>query len=165
LHVSLSDKTLIIYLEENRMVSYNGEFRVEITTPILDEIVLQSVLDAKMVGFEDMYVFSARLYSSSKLEGDLVATVVELQVFTLSEVTLTGSADQVTIRAGEAGKINLIEFPVRIAFLDVRSASIVSLSVQEQMEVNAVEDSKIFYLGSPSIDAEVDGTSHLAPLE
>jgi hypothetical protein len=63
-----------------------GEIRVEIITPVLDEIRLFSILDTKVTGFEDMQELNASLYSSSKLEGDLEVDTFELKVFTHSEV-------------------------------------------------------------------------------
>jgi hypothetical protein len=76
LHISMKDQTLNIYLEENRLAYYAGEFRVEIITPVLDEIRLSSVLDTEITGFDAMQGLKASLYSSSKLEGDLEVSTI-----------------------------------------------------------------------------------------
>lgn len=160
LHVKKQGDTLNIYLEENRMAYYAGEFQVEITTPVLYEMILLSVLETSIIGFKPFHKFSANLYSSSKLEGDLEITILELQVFNRSEIVLRGSADQVKIRAAEAGNVDLSEFPAQTAIVDAETGSTIKINVQKQLEVEATENSKVFYLGNPSINTiELDETS------
>jgi len=165
LHVSKTDKTLTIYLEEDRMAYYAGEFKVEVITPVLDEIRLLSVIDTKITGFEDLQGIKASLYSSSTLEGDLEVNKLDLHVFLNSEIILTGSADQVNIRAADTGLIDLTEFPVRTAIVDAKSGSIVKLNVQEQLSVDATGNSKVFYLGNPTISTIVDESSQVEPMD
>jgi hypothetical protein len=165
LHVSKTDKTLNIYLEENRMAYYAGEFKVEIITPVLDEIMLLSVIDTKITGFEDLQGLKASLYSSSKLEGNLEVNKLDLQVFLNSEIILTGSADQVNIRAADTGLVDLTEFPARTASVDAKSGSIVKLNVQEQLSVDATGNSKVLYFGSPTISTIVDESSQVEPMD
>lgn len=166
LHAQTWGDKLAIYLEENRMAGYVGEFRVEIVTPLLEELILLANIETTMRGFDPMEDFSASVYSSGKLEAEMDVSVLQLQAFTHSEITLSGSAENVNIRAGYSSQVDLSNMDVGFATVEARENSTVILHVRDQLDVFVEVNSAVFYSGDPSItNFESDETSIIESLD
>ena len=98
------------------------------------------------------------------MNGNLEADDVVIKASRASRVTLEGSATTLTIDASGGSRIDLADFPVRDASIELRGISHATVNASERLDpVNLRGDSRLGYLGDPAfgvLDTSGDSAIH-----
>ena len=152
LKVEKDGKTLKIGLDPE--YSYNireATMEAELTMPELTGLDLSGSSDATVTGFASTKAFHADLSGSSTLRGDIEAGDASFDLSGSSDVTLTGSGGDVKIDASGSSVIDLSDFPVIDADVEVSGSSRVTVNASGRLGAEASGGSHVFYLGSPML--------------
>jgi hypothetical protein len=180
LDVSKSGDTLRLGLE--RGVSLRGDVTLEatITMPDLEGLKLSGASRASVSGFRssgrlDINLSGAsrvdgdleagevdiRLSGASRVDGDLEAGDVDIDASGASRVVLEGSATGLILEGSGASSLDLADFTVNTAEVELNGASEATVNVQERIDpVDVSGASRLRYLGDPSLgDVSTSGGS------
>lgn len=154
--------------------------KAEITMPALDSLEVSGASKATIKGFtvsEDFELEVSGLSSvkmvdikvgnaefdvsgASKVTGDMIATDVDFMVSGMSTIELTGSADNLELDASGASDVDLTDFIVQDADVELSGASKATVNVKGKLDYDVSAASSLYFLGNPTIGkSEVSGAS------
>jgi hypothetical protein len=139
--------------------------QAEITMPDLDEVQLSGATRADVDGFIVTHSFVAGISGASRLRGTYVTIGdVSFTVWGASTVELSGSGGDLTPTFSGASRLELRNFPVNNANVDLSGASQGTVNPDGRLDATASGASTILYLGNPTLgDITTSGGSTIAP--
>ncbi len=155
--------------------------RAEITMPELYELELSGATSGTVEGFSSAHKFVLDISGASSLDlVDMSAGDIEIDLsgastvnggitssgdarFTLSgssTIELEGAANDMRINAGGASHLELSDFPVHNANVNLSGASHTTLNLDGRLDANLSESSHLLYTGEPTLgDIDTSGGS------
>jgi len=141
-----------------------GTREVEITMPELAGLDLSGASDATISGFKSTNNLTVDLSGASSLGGDIESGDASFILSGSSDTNLTGSGGNLTLDASGSSDVDLSEYPVADANLNVGGASMAIVNPSDVLNVEASGASDVYYLGSPSLGSiEASGASTVEP--
>jgi hypothetical protein len=157
--------TLMIGLEPGRLSTVRrATLEAEVTMPELTGVELSGASQATISGFESAKPLDVEASGASELRGDIEAADARFHISGASQVTLTGSAEDLTVEASGASRVDLSDFDVADADIELSGASRATVSANGRLDARASGASELTYLGSPTLgDIETSGASSVMP--
>lgn len=138
--------------------------QAEITMPRLTGVKLTGASTAALVGFSGAPSFDGNLSGAAQLTGDLSTTNTTLDISGASEVTLRGATQTLSVTASGASNLNLGDFAVESAKLDVSGATRALVNVSQVLDATASGASSVQYVGIPAqVRENTSGASSVRP--
>lgn len=138
--------------------------QVEITMPELTRLRLSGACDGTITGFKSTKALEAILLGASSLQGDVEAGDVLVNADGASQVTLSGSGQNLTVAAAGASTVDLTKFSAADANVYAGGSSEVTVNPSGKLDAVASGNSTIYYLGSPILGTiEKIGDSEVRP--
>ncbi len=165
--VRVEGERLVLGMNDGRTLNLGPlnlrTLQATITMPALDELALHGAADARISGFASSDDFEAELTGASNLSGDLEAGDVRLDLAGASSVTLEGSGGNLEAFASGSSALELGDFAVLDAALELSGASRATVNVAGQLDVDASGASTVAYTGNPELGAiETNGASSVS---
>lgn len=180
IRVSKTGEKLEIRLKSG--YSYHSvTLRAEITMPELYELELSGATSGTVEGFSSSHKFVLDISGASSLDlVDMSAGDIEIDLsgastvnggitssgdarFTLSgasTIELEGAANDLRINVGGASHLELSDFPVHNANVNLSGASHTTLNLDGRLDANLSESSHLLYTGEPTLgDIDTSGGS------
>ncbi|MFC1932507.1 head GIN domain-containing protein [Chloroflexota bacterium] len=154
--------------------------KAEITMPALHGLRLSGATRGTITGFKSSEDFSLDISGASSLDmidievgdaefeisgaskatGDMKANNAEFEVSGASKVELEGSANNMILNASGANDINLADFPLDNAEIDLNGASEATVNAKGRVDCVVSDASSLYFLGNPTMgNIEVTGAS------
>jgi hypothetical protein len=143
--------TLQIGLVPNHPDIRSATLEAEVTMPELAGLDLTGASHVTITGFKSAQALVVDASGASHLRGDIEAGDLTFNLDGGSEVMLTGSAENATIKASGSGEIDLSAFSVVDANVEAGGASQVTVNVSGRLDVDASNGAEVYYLGSPTL--------------
>lgn len=157
--VSKSGNTLRIGLKRNRSYKLeNTTLEAQVTMPRLAALDLSSGSHVTVTGFQSTDDFDADLSSGSNLQGDIEAGDVNFDLSSGSGMTLSGSAQFMKLDASSGGQIDLSDFSVVDADVEMSSGGRATVNVSGRLDADASSGSHVTYVGNPTL-GDIDASS------
>lgn len=139
--------------------------QAEITMPDLEEVQLSGATVADLDGFSVTHHFAAGISGASRLQGTYETTGnVSFTVSGASTVELTGAGGGLIADVSGASRLELRNFPVHNANVDLSGASQGTVNLDGRLDANASGASTLRYLGGPTLGTiNTSGASTVAP--
>jgi hypothetical protein len=164
LQVEKFGSTLKIGLKTGISIVSNATLEAEITMPELTGLDLSGASSATISGFKSTKNLTVDLSGASSLRGDIEAGDTSFDLSGSSNANLTGSGGNLTLDASGSSDVDLSDFPVADAEIDVSGASTVTVNASGRLDVEASGASNVTYLGDPSMGTiETSGASSVEP--
>ena len=137
--------------------------KARIGMPELRGVMLSGASTGSVEGFSSGNDLSIGLSGASILEGRVEARQVDMRLSGASKIVISGSADKIMARGSGASVLQLEEFVVDRASVDLSGASRATVDVKILMEhVDLSGASMLYYAGDPQLeDVETSGASRL----
>jgi hypothetical protein len=123
----------------------------DVTMPELTGLNLSSASHIAITGFKSTKNLDVEMSSASRLRGDIEAGDARFRASSASNVSLRGSADDVSVDATSGSTVNLADFAVADANITAASASEVTVNASGRLDADASSASHVYYLGSPTL--------------
>ena len=164
LEVVKQGSTLKIGLKTER-ISSDTTREAEVTMPDLTGLDLRGASQVTLTGFKSTNALNLDLSAASHLRGDIEAGDVRLDVSDASQVTLRGSAGDVTMDdVSGASTVDLADFPVVNANVTARDTSVITVNASGTLDVDASGASEVYYVGNPTLgEIETSDESSVEP--
>lgn len=162
--VEKSGTTLKIGLQPTASILGNVTLEADITMPELVGLEASGSTDIDISGFKSSQALAIDLSGSSTLNGDIESGDVTFDSSGSSDAKLTGSGGKLILETSGSSSIDLSEFKVADADLDVGGSSDVTVNASGTLDVKATGSSDVTYLGSPTIGSiDTSGSSSVHP--
>jgi hypothetical protein len=156
-----SGGTLVLDLEDGRAYT-NVTLRAQISMPELRALELSGASDAKFTQFKSSDPFDLKASGASLAIGDIEAGDVAIKLSGASDARLEGEGGDLLLEASGASKVDLEDYKVEDATLDLSGASDVTVRVNGVLNVSASGASTVMYFGNPSLgDISTSGASSI----
>lgn len=160
----------------------NATFKAYVSLPLLEEVdgsgATSTVLEDGLSYGERMIVdlsgasevkgniesekVRIDLSGASDINGEVKAADVEVNISGASEATLSGYSDHGTFELSGSSSLNASEFNVKVARIDLSSASDLKLAVSDVIDIEASGASGALIYGHPSIEKqEISGAAEV----
>jgi hypothetical protein len=141
--------------------SYNSStLRAEVTMPSLDAVDVSGAASATLRGFADGGNFSGQASGASRIEGDLEAADVDLDLSGASRINLRGSGDALRVDASGASNAELRDFAVETAGVNLSGASRADINPSGSLDYSLSGASNLTYSGNVKVGrSETSGGS------
>jgi hypothetical protein len=160
-HVDVSKKgdTLKIGLKGNRGYQLkNTTLEAEVIMPTLLGLKMSAGSHATITGFKSTEDFDADLSAGSQLRGDIEAGNGNFDLSGGSHVTLSGSAQDLKLDASAGGQIDLGDFSVVDADVNMSGGGRAKVNVSGRLDAKASSGSHVTYVGNPTLgDIDTSG--------
>jgi len=150
LQVVKEGNTLKIGLKPGQDVR-NATLQAEVTMPELAGLDLSGASHVTITGFKPTQALVVDASGASHLRGDIEAGNASFDLAGSSGVTLSGSAQDVTIDAAGGSEADLSAFSVVDANVEARGKSQVTVNVSGRLDVDASNGANVYYLGNPTL--------------
>ncbi len=182
--VTQSGQILKIYLSPHHIFTDftfgRKTLRAEIAMPTISGVQISGASQGTITGFKSAGDFKLVISGASSLEmldigagginfevsgatrvnGDVTASNAEFEVSGASHVKLSGSAADIILRVSGAGKVDLADFPLNNADVELSGASEATVNVKDGLDIVASGASRLYFLGNPTIgNINVSGAS------
>lgn len=151
LRVEKQGTTLQIYFVPGYNVRQMGGAKAKITLPTLEYLNLSGATTGTITGFKSNLNLNANISGASTLRGDLEASNARLEASGASRITLTGSAKEATLIATGASTLNLGDFAVDSANVELSGASNGTIRATSKLDYNLSGASHLTYTGNPTV--------------
>ncbi len=137
--------------------------KAEITMPDLYELSLSGATRGTVKGFSSSHDFILGLSGASRLSGDITAGDAQFIASGVSTIQLQGSADDMTVNASSASRVELASFPVNNAQVILSGASRGTVNLGGRLDADLSGASKLSYIGEPTMgNIQTSGGSTLS---
>lgn len=182
--VSKEGETLKIYLNPHHpFTDFTVKvrtFKAKITMPALHGLHLSGATKGTVTGFKSSDDFSLdvsgasslnmneievgnarfEISGASKVTGSIKASDVKFEVTGASKVELKGSTNNIVLNASGASNLNLVDFPLNNANVNLSGASEATTNVKEKLDVILSGASKLYFIGNPTMgNISISGAS------
>jgi hypothetical protein len=152
LYIENVDGTLNIGLNPDYAYDIpQATMRAEVTMPDLAGLQLNGSSHASLSCFDNMQDFSAKLTGSSSLSGEIQAETTNLDAYGSTFVHLSGTGLNLSLDACGSNMIDLSDYTVEDASLQVACASTVVVNVDGHLEVDAAQNAQVFFVDNPAV--------------
>jgi hypothetical protein len=152
LDVSKKGNTLKIGLRSRRSYRLkNATLEAEVTMPTLVWLDLSGGSRVTITGFTSTEDFNADLSGGSHLGGDMEAGDANFDLSGGSHLTLSGSAQDLKLDASGGGQIDLGDFSVVDANVEMSGGGRATVNASGRLDVDASGGSHVTYVGSPTL--------------
>jgi hypothetical protein len=152
IRVEKHGSTLRIYVEPGITVRSRG-MSATVTLPRLERLELSGGSQAVMDMNLDRGRFGATLSGGAGLRGRLQATEAVLSASGGGRVGLEGQAAELRLEGSGAGRFDLDSYAATNASVELSGGSEARVVASESIEARLSGGSKLFYRGSPSVNA------------
>lgn len=146
----------------NVEVNQGDEFSVLIRVDdnLVEYLQVEKVGDTLKIGLEQN-----RVYGPSSLQAEItMPSLTGLEVSGGTDVTVSGTGDDISIDASGGSDVDLASFTVVNANIDASGGSDVTINASGTLNVDASGGSQVYYLGSPTLgQIETSGGSDVDP--
>ena len=165
LDVVKQGSTLKIGLKTDRISRDDSTREAEVTMPDLTGLDLRGASQVTLTGFKSTNALNLDLSAASHLRGDIEAGDTQIDVSDASQVTLRGSAGDVTMDdVSGASTVDLADFPVTNANVTARDGSVITVNASGTLDVDARGASEVYYVGDPTLgEIETSDESSVEP--
>jgi hypothetical protein len=163
LKVEKRGDTLVIGLKPFRSSNLrNATLKAEVHLPVLRAVEASGASDLRIGGFSSVKDFEVNLSGASYLEGEISARDVSIEVSGASRVLLQGRAADLRLDASGASNLDLEDFPVEDADIELSGASEAEVVVTGTLDINASGASRLYFGGSPTMGrVDLSGASSI----
>jgi hypothetical protein len=123
----------------------------EVTMPALAGLELSGASAVSVTGFESTEALFVDASGASSLGGDIAAGGVRVNVSGASQVKLSGSGEDLVMDASGGSSLDLGDFPVTDAKVEVSGASSATVNVSGRLDAEASGAARLRYRGSPTL--------------
>jgi len=173
--VTKSGNELKIYLQPRHIFTDftmgMKTLKAEITMPVLRELTISGATTGSITGFKsandlDIEVSGAstleiidcemnnaefEVSGASKISGNMTAKDMDIEVSGASKAELSGSADEITFEVSGASNLDMKDFIIQNADIDLSGASEANLRVKGKVDVTVSGASRLYFYGNPEI--------------
>ena len=143
---------LKIGLKPNRDYTIrDATMEAEVTMPELAGLDMSGGSHATITGFKSARALAVDMSGGSHLQGDIEAGDATFDLSGSSEVILTGSAQNVMIKASGSSEVDLADFSVVDANVDLSGSSEATVNPSGRLDADASGASRVYYLGTPTL--------------
>jgi hypothetical protein len=150
LEVVKEGDTLKIGLETDQRVK-DGTFEAEVTLPELSGLSLSGASQATTAGFQSANTLEVDVSGASRLRGEIEAGDAQFDVSGGGQVTLGGSANDLSVTASGASNVDLTNLTAANANIKASEASKVTVNTDGTLDADARGASKVYYVGNPRL--------------
>jgi hypothetical protein len=152
LDVEKRGDTLVIGLKPFRSYSLGkATLEAEVQMPDLRAVEASGASDLRISGFSSIKDFEVDLSGASYLESEISARDVRIEVSGASRVRLQGNAEDLRLDASGASNLDLEEFPVKDADIELSGASEAEVVLSGTLDIKASGASRLYFGGSPTM--------------
>jgi hypothetical protein len=157
--VSQEGQTLIIRLR--RFISIGPvTLRASVTMPQLHGLTASGASHGTISDFSSTEDLEIKVSGASKVTGDIIAGNVEFNISGASNIQLGGSANDLDAGVSGASHLNLDDFTVNNADVNMSGASSGTVNLNGRLDANLSGASTLWYIGEPtSTDINTSGGS------
>jgi hypothetical protein len=143
---------------------WNATLEAQVTMPELTGLDLSGGNHATITGFKSTKALDVDLSGGCQLRGDIEAGNASFDLSEGNDVTLTGSAEDLTIEALGGSGADLSAFAVENATVVATGGSQVTVNAKGMLVADALGGSEVYYLGNPtSVTSNASGGSEVRP--
>ena len=163
LQVEKKRDTLVVGLKPSRSYNLrNTTLEAEIQLPELEMIDASGASEVRISGFSSSKDFQVNLSGASYLEGDVTAREVFIEVSGASRARLQGKAEILHVDASGASNLDLEDFPVEDADIELSGASEAAVVLNGTLDIDASGASRLYFGGSPTMGrVDLSGASSI----
>jgi hypothetical protein len=162
LQVEKIGSTLKIGLKPSASIRGPVTLEAEISMPELVGIDLSGASTANISGFSSIENLNVALSGSSSLKGDITAGDTTVDLSGSSDMKISGNGGNLNLDASGSSEVDLSEYTVEDANLDVSGASTVTVKSNGILNAKASGASDIYYLGNPTLgNTDSSGSSNI----
>jgi hypothetical protein len=160
--VQAEKKDAVLHLRlDSQQRFLDGTWKVSITMPRLDGLTIGGASRVTCKGFDQGKDLKARVGGASRRNGEIKAGQVTLEVAGASQAKLTGSAERATLSATGASRLELKDFALGSAVVQLEGASAATVNAQQKLDYRVSGASHLKYVGEPAIgEKRVTGAAH-----
>ena len=147
LEIRLFDRLLLIDYPHYSLFRKRGT--IFITMPSLQDMVFAGPSNVTVEGFTEQETVFIETSGESRLQVNMNAPLIRLRASSLSEITLTGSANELTAETSGAAVIDAYQVPVVKATTLAHSNSQIKVHASDWLIATATGNSFIYYKGNP----------------
>jgi hypothetical protein len=153
--------TLALDLEDGRSYT-NVTLEAQISMPTLRALEVSGASDARFTQFASSEPFDLLASGASSAQGDIETGDIRANVSGASDIQLAGSGRDLRLEASGASRVDMEEFSVDDASLDLSGSSEVTVNVSGILDVSASGASDVIYVGNPTLGSiETSGSSSI----
>lgn len=163
LRIEKRGETLVLGLKPSRSYNLrNATLEAEVHMPELRGIDVSGASDVSFGGFSSVKDFEVELSGASYLDGEITAQDVHIEVSGASRVRLQGKAEDLRLDASGASSLDLEDFPVQDADIELSGASEAEVVIDGILDIDASGASRLYFGGSPTMGrVDLSGASSL----
>ena len=141
--------------------------RATITMPELSSLDLSGASHATVTGFENAESLDAVLSGASRLDGVLDVVHSDFRLSGASKVSVTGGGTEADLEASGASTLDLADFSLEIAHVNLSGASNGTVNVRDELGPVVVSGaSHLRYVGQPTLTGvDSSGASTIDPAD
>jgi hypothetical protein len=152
LYVEASGGTLYIGLKPGYAYDIpRATMQAQVTMPQLVGLQLSGSSHATLSGFDTIRDFSAELTGSSSLNGEIQAENANLNAYGSTFIKLSGKGKKLSVDVCGSNAVDLQEYAVKDAALQVACNSIVAVNVAGRLQADAAQYAQVYFAGKPSV--------------
>jgi len=137
--------------------------RASVTMPQLHSLTATGASHGTVSGFSSTDDLDITVSGASKVTGDITAGNVEFRMSGASTIQLEGSANDIDAGVSGASHLNLDDFVVNNADLNLSGASTGTVNLSGRLDANLSGASRLWYIGEPTMgDINTSGASTLS---
>jgi len=137
--------------------------RASVTLPQLHALTASGASQGTVSDFSSTDDLDITVSGASKVTGDITAGNVEFRMSGASIIQLEGSADDIDAGVSGASHLNLDDFVVNNADLNLSGASTGTVNLSGRLDANLSGASRLWYIGEPTMgDINTSGASTLS---
>lgn len=165
LQVEQQGRTLSIGLDADPGFGFmNSTLEADITMPSLVGLEASGAVQVVLVGFVVDGDLALEASGASRIEGELEAGAVDLNLSGASSASLTGAAQSLAANASGASTADLGDFQAVDVSVVASGASTATVQASGTLDAEATGASHVTYFGDPTLrDVEVSGASTVEP--
>ena len=155
--------TLVVGLKPFRSYNLgNATLKADVFMPDLRALEASGASDLRIGGFSSVKDFEVKLSGASYLEGDISARDVSIEVSGASRVRLQGKAEDLRLDASGASNLDLEDFPVEDADIELSGASEAEVVLRGTLDIKASGASRLYFGGNPTMGrVDLSGASSI----
>jgi len=123
----------------------------DVIMPALAGLELSGASAVSVTGFESAEALFVEASGASSLGGDIAAGGVRVNVSGASQVRLSGSGEDLVMDVSGGSSVDLGDFPVAYANVEVSGASSATVNVTGRLDAEASGAARLRYRGSPTL--------------
>lgn len=127
--------------------------QAEVILPELSRLDLNGSSHAHLDEYQSQQPFEANLSSASSLTGEVQLAEAKLNANGSSYIKLSGEGENLSLEACGSSMVDLGEYAVEEASLEVSCNSTVSVDVAGRLEVDASQHAQVRFGGQPAVKA------------